>query len=283
MAFTIEHCKRLNHSREISRGLCYNISMALKILQINAWTGRFKDGLSDFIAQNDFDIVCMQEAIWSKQNLVRAGKGSEFLEKYVDTVDKIMRKSGLLYASRAATSGIELFNREAVAELGTVILSKEPFLELENKKIYGEYNNVAHLDDAEMTVGEHAYFVQRVKLNNGLNVFNYHGYWQKDPLGNEVTVECMKKAAEMVKQTTGPVVFCGDLNIVAESPAMRELDFLHDLTAENQVKTTLNGLRFVKDVACDHILVSNDVKYQNFKVWDELVSDHKVLSIEVDS
>ena len=41
---------------------------SLKILQLNVWGGRIKDGLTRFISEGDFDVVCMQEAIWEKYN-----------------------------------------------------------------------------------------------------------------------------------------------------------------------------------------------------------------------
>lgn len=37
----------------------------MKILQLNVWTGRIKGALLDFLRNNDFDIICMQEAVWS--------------------------------------------------------------------------------------------------------------------------------------------------------------------------------------------------------------------------
>ena len=66
------------------------------------------------------------------------------------------------------------------------------------------------------------------------------------------------------------------------SPAMRELDLLHDLTAENGVTQTLQNLKFIKDVACDHILVNDQIKVNSFNVHDQLVSDHKTISADVE-
>ena len=56
----------------------------MRILQINGWTGRIKDGLSRFIADGKYDIVCIQEAVWSDNC-------NEYLELYADTIDKIAR------------------------------------------------------------------------------------------------------------------------------------------------------------------------------------------------
>jgi endonuclease/exonuclease/phosphatase family metal-dependent hydrolase len=74
---------------------------------------------------------------------------------------------------------------------------------------------------------------------------------------------------------------CGDLNIIHEAPAMREIDFLRDLTEENNIKNTLSGLKFNGEVACDHILVNDLIEVQHFEVLDDLISDHKALAIDI--
>jgi len=96
-----------------------------------------------------------------------------------------------------------------------------------------------------------------------------------------MTVKTMGKVADEIKKTEGPIAMCGDLNVVSASPAMRELDFLRDLTAENKLKTTLSGLKFDGEVACDHILVSDEVEVQDFKMRNELISDHFALEAEI--
>ena len=37
----------------------------MKILQLNTWTGRIKGALLEFFRKNDFDVICLQEAVWS--------------------------------------------------------------------------------------------------------------------------------------------------------------------------------------------------------------------------
>lgn len=247
----------------------------VKILQLNAWTGRIKDGLSRFIADGDYDVVCLQEAVWSD-------KGSDFLNRYIDTLEKIKHLGNFRYDFRSSHYGISLFGGEAQLEQGIAILSKIPFVSTKEEVIHGAYAITDDLTTYAPILDEHRYTAQKVQLENGLTVLNYHGYYLTNPIGNETTVECMHKVAEMIKGEPSPVVMCGDLNVISESPAMRELDFLTDLTAKNQVKTTLRNIRFVKDVPCDHILVSDGVKYDNFQVVDAPVSDHRALVIEVE-
>ena len=45
----------------------------------------------------------------------------------------------------------------------------------------------------------------------------------------QLVVECMGNVAEFIKDETGLLVMCGDLNVSAESPAMRKIDFFERL------------------------------------------------------
>jgi len=106
----------------------------------------------------------------------------------------------------------------------------------------------------------------------------FHGFWRPNQFGDEESVEAFRNVAKVVqKYNHDPLVMCGDLNVVHQAPAMRELDFLRDLTNEYGVANTLSGIKYDGLVACDHILVNDLVKVENFAVRDELVSDHKAL------
>ena len=246
----------------------------MKILQLNGWTGRIKDGLSRFIADGEYDVVCMQEAVWSDDC-------NDFLEMYIDTVDKIKREAGFKYVFKSSNYGTKTLSGNCQFELGNVILSKIPFSNTEEKTVLGEYTVVTDMSNCKNTV-DHCFTVQKATLDNGIAIVNYHGYWQKDPIGNETTVECMHKVADFIKENLCPTIMCGDLNVIHEAPAMRELDFMHDLTAEHNIKTTLRNVRFVKDVACDHILITDDLKSKNFKTISAAVSDHMALTAEIE-
>ena len=248
----------------------------MKILQINAWSGRLKDGLTSYIKRENPDIICMQEAVWCDNP-----QADEYVRQNGDTVYKIMEDCGYKYASFASNWGLEMFGGEFITENGIAIISRIPIISEEKKLVYGEYEVYNSLKNIPTLPGEHGYNAQKVVLENGLVVVNYHGYWQKDPMGNETSVECMKRVADMIRDEKRPVVMCGDLNLTYKAPAMRELDFLTDLTAENGVITTLRNLRFVAEVDCDHILINNLVKGSDYRVHDDMVSDHLTLTAEL--
>ena len=89
----------------------------MKILQLNVWTGRIKGALLDFLRNNDFDVICIQEAVWSN------GKQKE-LENFFATVDQIKETSGLKHESRSSNWSMRIFSEDNIMEQGNVILSK---------------------------------------------------------------------------------------------------------------------------------------------------------------
>lgn len=242
----------------------------MRILQLNVWTGRIKGALLDFLRNNDFDVICIQEAAWSNSK-------QKELENFFATVDQIKEASGLRYESRSSNWGMRIFTEDNIMEQGNVILCKSEIVEDRNELVHNEYHVIEDVQDFY----EHAYTLQIAKLKSGVIIVNHHGYWKPTPMGDEVTVKVMQKVADIIKELTGPIVMCGDLNIIHEAPAMRELDFLRDLTFEYGIDNTLSGLKFNGKVACDHILVNDAVRVKRFRVLDDIVSDHKALVAEV--
>ena len=117
---------------------------------------------------------------------------------------------------------MNIFSDGDKMEQGNAILSRYKITNEQAELVYGKYGLANSIEDFY----EHAYTLQITKLENGLTVVNHHGYWQPNPIGNDTTIEVMKRVAGFVKEIEGPMVMCGDLNIIYDSPAMRELDFL---------------------------------------------------------
>lgn len=239
----------------------------VKVLQLNVWTGRIKGALLDFFEKNEFDIICLQEAVWSDNKL---------LESFAVSVDQIKKASGLTNESRAENWDIDAFGAKVFQ--GNIILTREQMMNEDIKVVHGEYSTMRN----SLDMYEHCYKAQLVTLESGLNVINYHGYWQKDPLGNKTTINAMEKVADMAKKAVGPLVMCGDLNITSASPAMRKLGFLRDLTPEYNIDNTLSSLKFLGKVPCDHILINDSVEVLSFEVVDRIISDHKALIAELE-
>ncbi len=242
----------------------------MKILQLNVWMGKVEGGLRRFLEQNDFDVICMQEVFAAKTENV-AGH----LSRLCFDLAQIQKASRLPYQFFAPNWGSKI--ADGTFELGNLILSKIPFTETTSQFIHGEYKDNTVLGQV---VGNNLN-IQIAKLENGLTVVNHHGFWRPDPMGDAESVAAFARVGEIIKALAGPVVMCGDLNVIHQSPAMRALDFLRDLTDENQVATTLSGLKYDGLVPCDHILVNDQVEVKAFRVIPDIVSDHLGITAEV--
>ena len=241
----------------------------MKILQLNVWMGKVEGGLKRFLMNHDFDVICMQEVFASQSR-------EQHLSRLCFDLSQIVKASGLGYVFFSPNWSFDMVGGDCM--LGNVILSRIPFIKTHSEFINGEYREHIMLG----ATPANNLNIQIAQLENGFTVVNHHGFWRPDPMGDNETIQAFAKVGEIVKNLEGPVVMCGDLNIIHESPTMRSLDFLRDLTHENHVKTTLSGLKYDGEVACDHILVNDEVEVKDFTVYPDLASDHLALSAEVD-
>ncbi len=240
----------------------------MKILQLNTWMGKIEGKLQRFLEQNPYDVICMQEVMASPNRELQVARMC--FDK-----SRIIKASDMPYSYFSPNFGMDYTG--GTLQVGNLILSRIPIVKEYSTFIHGEYI-------AQTMLGEspaNNLNLQIVQLDNGLTVANHHGYWQSQPLGNADSVRAFEKVAKELKAVEGPLVVCGDFNIIHESPAMRPLDFLRDLTDEFKIKTTLSGLKIAKDIPCDHILVNEQVEVLSFGVREDLVSDHFALQAEV--
>ncbi len=241
----------------------------MKILQLNVWMGKIEGNLRRFLENNEFDVICMQEVFASQSR-------EQHVSRLCFDLSQIVKASKLEHVFFSPNWSFDIVGGDCM--LGNLILSRIPFQETTSEFINGDYCEHVILG----AMPSNNLNIQIAKLENGFTIVNHHGFWRPNPIGDEETVKAFTKVGEVVKNLEGPVVMCGDLNVIHESPAMRPLDFLRDLTYENQIPTTLSGLKYDGPVPCDHILINNQVKAENFTVYPDLVSDHLALSAIVE-
>lgn len=240
----------------------------MKILQLNVWMGKVEGNLRRFLEKNQFDVICMQEVFASPDR-------AEHLSRLCFDLSQILKTTGMKHHFYSPNWSGEIAGGEM--QWGNLILSRIPFMRTQSEFIHGEYKTHTVLGQ---TIGNNLN-LQIAQLENGFTIVNHHGFWRPQPMGDGKSVKAFEKVAESVRQLDGPVVMCGDLNIIHDSPAMRPLDFLRDLTHEYHIENTLSGLKYDGAVACDHILVNDRVAVDDFRVYPDLVSDHLPLSADV--
>lgn len=246
----------------------------MKIVQLNIWQGRLLKQVISLLKEQDADVVCMQEVY-----------GSTLDTNMMPFLNSIQRIGAALPDYEVFFSpalGMTVLGEEVY--YGNAILSKLPIIKKDTFDINEEYAFVNSADTMEINTRN----LQRAQLEapNGKQfwVINHHGYWEPNPIGSEKTVKCMQKVADILADTPRPVIFSGDLNIIASSPAMRPIhEQLIDLTDTHGITNTLTILGKVPDVPCDHICVSKDVVVSSYEVSPRLASDHSavIMNFEV--
>lgn len=249
------------------------MNKSFNILQLNVWMGKIEGNLRRFFRNNNFDVICLQEVMCSTD-------AERHLAKLCFDASQIIDASGMPYSFFSPNWRSKMANGHL--EVGNMILSRAPFLSQHSEFVHGQY--VPDMILGSAPAPRNNLNVQIVNLANGLTVVNHHGLWRPDPMGDQESVTTFSKLAKIIQPyaVSGPLVLCGDLNLVHEAPAMRELDFLTDLTEVYEVRNTLSGLKFDGEVACDHIMTNKKVKVNNFVVHNDIISDHLAVSAKIE-
>lgn len=249
----------------------------MKLIQLNIWQGRMLRQVLEFLQEEQPDFICMQE-VYSSDIHTRT-------HNFLDSFERVQALFPEFHGYFSASYDLAVFDQKV--RYGNGLLSRLPLEKTETLFTNGQYRSyqsAVEYQEDEITESRN---LQRVvvRLDGGKTfcLLNHQGYWDINRMGTAVTVEILQKVAKILKASPQPLIFAGDLNIVAESPAMQPIHaFLRDLTQEYKLPTTLSELGKVHDVACDHICISDGIEVRSFGTSERLVSDHKALILEFD-
>lgn len=247
----------------------------MKLIQLNTWGGRLTKNIAFLLEKEDPDVVCMQEVFSSSSTIVLPNT-------MFNSLQVLQELNGLNSVFFSPLLSVKY--GKAKVDYGNAILSKHPIQQSRTIFTEGKYKSRFNSKNPKLGI----YNLQIAKLSMGgkqLAVANHHGHWEQSPKGDEVSVGKMKAVYEQLRGINEPLIFTGDLNLSPNSPAIRALDGLNlrNLTLESKVESTLSTIHYAKkDVVCDYIFISKDIKVRSFKVADETVSDHKALIFEFD-
>ncbi len=236
------------------------------------WGGRLFHSIDHFLKNHVADIVCVQEALSYKD-----GKDFAFL----GSIERFARIGGYKYIAFAPVYDFSYLNGRA--QFGNAILSRHPLTDIKTIFTRGELLPNMNFDIADHNVRN--FISAKVKVNGkSYNIINHHGHVvHEHKNGTAETTRQMKMIADYLDSLTGKIVFCGDLNIIPNSPSLEPLNQrLRNLTAEYKLETTRTELT-VLDEPCDYIFVSKDIEVATFRALPDLVSDHMPLLAELDS
>lgn len=172
------------------------------------------------------------------------------------------------------------------AEQGSLLLSKYIIKESYNEFYYNEYKyeyDATHFRELDWCRS-----IENVILEiNGklLQIINVHGIWNKDKAGDERTINQSNFILSKIRKDI-PVIVVGDFNLLPDTESIKLLNNeLTNLIDKYNIKSTRpnfdDGLD-TGNIVCDYIFVNDLVKVNDFKVLNNLASDHLPIILDFD-
>jgi endonuclease/exonuclease/phosphatase family metal-dependent hydrolase len=244
----------------------------MKLLQLNIWQGRLILNILKFLEKEQPDILCLQEVLSAKETV-------EIPNNMCNSFELIRQKTG--YDNTFFSADLRTTFAGTSVAFGNAILSKYPLGRTDTVWINGgpvqdqtHENFIPHTSNLQ---------IAEVQLPHGkkATIVNHHGYWEPDPKGSVISRQKFQLVADTIRDLPCPMIVTGDLNVTHQSPALAPLEtFLNDLTYDTGLRTTLTELNAMHGIACDHVMVSDDVQVRSLTRSDMLLSDHAALLLE---
>lgn len=251
----------------------------IKLVQLNIWQGRLLNEIVKFINQEKPDLLCLQE-VYSRND--PPPPMYDFYQSY-QIIRSLFPDSQHADYDRYGFFSPH-FGLKGQFEYGNAVLSKIPFTKPpESKFTNGRFVSYETLDNFK----NNQLCMQKVQVEIGgqvIDLFNHHGYWDRNPMGKPESLSGMEVVASEIDKSSAHKILTGDLNVKPESPALGPLNEmpLINLTRANNLPSTLSQYGKAEGVACDYILVSEGIKVINFGIGRNRVpvSDHEPLVLE---
>lgn len=238
----------------------------MKILQLNCWSARLEQQVIDLINKEKPDIVCLQEAI--------SIEGSTM--GIFASVQMLQEETGLNYLHFSPTLSANYMHRKA--DFGNAILSAHPFSHTNTV-----FTGKTYVEDFDSTKDDYnirnlQHITIALESGDNLHILNHHGHHiHQHKNGDEETMKQCKQIADYITKLEGKIILTGDFNLAPHSESIEQLNStLNNLCTRHNLTTTRNELT-PKNEVCDYIFINDEIEEKEFKVAEEVVSDHSAL------
>lgn len=250
----------------------------MKLITLNIWGGKVFEPLMEFFQTHsrDIDIFCLQEVYKSNtpNPISLEARANVFNE-----LEMILPDFHGFYAP--IQDGYDYLNKvDFSISFGLAIFVKK---ELEVKSVGDvfvyRYRNSREKDNS--TMGRNLQHV-RINVKKTFTVFNLHGLWNGGPkTDTQDRIEQSKKVKSELDSVLDSKILCGDFNLLPDTQSIKIVEEgMRNLVKETGVTSTRTSYYKKDPKFADYILVSPDVKVNEFKVLPDEVSDHSPLMLD---
>ena len=218
----------------------------MKLISLNTFGGKLKNELYSFLEsqRDEIDIFCFQEIF--------------------DSESDVFESNGIR---------THLFQ-----EISNILNNHQGFY---NPQLNG-YDQAGEVNfDGYTGIPRNMQYATIYIGNKKLTIFNLHGLWTKDKEDNDLRISQSNKVRAFMDKFNGQKILCGDFNLNPDTKSLNILDRgMKNLIKEYKVKSTRSGLYKKDQKFADYMIISNGIKVVDFKVKEDLVSDHLPLYLE---
>lgn len=247
------------------------------MISLNIWEGELYQPLLGFLDKykDETDIFCFQEIFKSEEKI--RNPNSEKILTFHGLKEILPNFNGYFedYVAPGEYNkeGLAIFVRNGieVEDSGEVFIYSPP--------------NVGLSNDNPKSLWRNLQYVKCGSNNQEFLIANMHGLFDlatkthKDDIPERI--EQSKKVKEFLDKFKCPKILCGDLNLWPNTESLKILEEgMINLIKEFDVYSTRSGFFEHENKFADYVLVSLDVKVNDFKILKETVSDHLPLYLD---
>lgn len=259
----------------------------MKLLCLNIWGGKTGEKLLEFIEKNskDTDIFCFQEMFTSdRETLTPNGSKANILDDIKNVLNDFNYYFSPTYHNRDFQDVVSypLSQGPATFWKKSLHLKEKGEIFTHNSENDVRFFEPDHIPNPPRNF---QYFIFDKFL-----VINVHGFWNPAPKTD--TPERLKQSQmilDFVKKYDTKKIICGDFNLRIDSKSLKmfEDNGFINLVKESNYQTTRSTLYDIKwrlnDLFADYMIVSKNIKVNDFKVLEDEVSDHLTLTLNFEA
>lgn len=240
----------------------------MKLICLNIWGGHIKKPLLNFVSQHkNIDFFCFQEVYHNAKEKISTDENRVELEIFSEIQGEL--------------SNHKAFFRPIVNNIYGIgmLIHKDIDIICEGDVTIHENNDYIGSGPT------HSRNLQWVKCSSNGQIYtilNVHGLW--NGMGKNDSLERIaqsKKIKTFIDSINTPKILCGDFNLKPNTESIKIIkNSMQDLISEYAITSTRSSLYLKEDKFADYIFSSNDVIVKEFKVLQDVVSDHLPLLLE---
>jgi endonuclease/exonuclease/phosphatase family metal-dependent hydrolase len=244
----------------------------MKLITLNVWGGRVSEPLDTFlkVRSKDTDIFCFQEMYHKDPNPEKDVRADLFVEM------------------SAILTGFKAFFRPFLHDYFGVASFIKGSIVIEEEGDTFVYKERGHDPKSDGAANE-ARNIQYVRIRiqgKQVTIINFHGLWNgKGKTDTEDRLNQSRRIVKFAETMKGPKILCGDFNLLPDTESLKILENhgMRNLIKEygiTNTRTPLYPRAHLSSSYADYILITPDIKVNDFKALQDVVSDHAPLFLD---